>query len=87
MVVMTRIISILSIHDKTFGLLVKGRSTSLYKNGTINRSNLHKCLLSENDLIEGIRKEGNTTSLEDIEEAFLKRNDKISVIKKEKNTR
>lgn len=85
MVLMTRIVSILAIYNKTFGKLVKGRSRSLYKNGTINKPNLHKSLLSENDLIESIRKEGNTNSLEDIEEAFLERNGSISVIKKEKN--
>jgi uncharacterized membrane protein YcaP (DUF421 family) len=32
--------------------------------------------------MESIRKEGNTTSLEDIEEAFLERDGTISVIKK-----
>ncbi|MEJ7677284.1 MAG: YetF domain-containing protein [Segetibacter sp.] len=84
MVVMTRIVSILSIHNKTFGQLVKGKSRSPLKNGIINRSNLHKSLLSENDLLEGIRKEGNTNSLEDIEEAFVERTGKISVIKKKK---
>ena len=82
MVLMTRIISILSIYNKAFGKLVKGQSRSLFKNGTINTLNLHKSLLSENDLMESIRKEGNTTSLEDIEEAFLERDGTISVIKK-----
>ena len=83
MVLMTRIISILSIYNKAFGKLVKGQSRSLFKNGTINKLNLHKSLLSENDLMESIRKEGNTTSLEDIEEAFLERDGTISVIKKD----
>lgn len=83
MVLMTRIISILSIYSKAFGKLVKGQSRSLLKNGTINTLNLHKSLLSENDLMESIRKEGNTTSLEDIEEAFLERDGTISVIKKD----
>ena len=83
LVLMTRIISVLSIYNKAFGKLVKGQSRSLLKNGTINKSNLHKSLLSENDLIESIRKEGNTTSLEDIEEAFLERDGTISIIKKD----
>jgi len=83
MVLMTRIISIISIYNKAFGKLVKGQSRSLWKNGTINTLNLHKSLLSENDLMESIRKEGNTTSLEDIEEAFLERDGTISVIKKD----
>jgi len=84
MVLMTRIISTISIYNKTFGRLVKGRSRSHYKNGKINVSNLHKSLLSENDFMESIRKEGNTASLEDIEEAFLERDGTVSVIKKDK---
>ena len=83
MVLMTRIISILSIYNKAFGKLVKGQSRSLFKNGAINTLNLHKSLLTENDLMESIRKEGNTTSLEDIEEAFLERDGTISIIKKD----
>lgn len=80
MALMNRIIPILSIYSKTFGKYVKGQSMSLYKNGSINTKNLHKSLLSENDLVEGIRKEGNTNLLEDFEEAFLERNGKISVL-------
>lgn len=45
---------------------------------------LHKSLLSENDFLESIRKEGNIASLEDIEEAFLERDGTVNMIKKDK---
>lgn len=67
MVVMTRFISWLSIYYPALGVLVKGRHKCLYKDGRINHSNLKACVLSESDLMEGVRKEGNTTSLQDID--------------------
>lgn len=83
MVLMTRLVSWLCIYSKAFGRLVKGEHTSLYKNGKMNNANLYKSLLSESDLLEGVRKEANTPSLEDVEEVFLETSGELSVIKKE----
>ncbi|MCW3107871.1 MAG: hypothetical protein JWQ09_2377 [Segetibacter sp.] len=84
MVLMTRLISWISIHNKTFSLLVKGQHKCLYEKGIIEQHNLSKSLLSENDLMEGVRLEANTNSLEDIEEVFLECSGDLSVIKKKK---
>lgn len=84
MVLMTRLVSWISIHNKTFSLLVKGQHKCLYKKGMIDRHNLTTSLLSENDLMEGVRLEANTKSLEDVEEVFLECNGDLSVIKKKK---
>ncbi|WP_083935022.1 YetF domain-containing protein [Segetibacter koreensis] len=73
-----------SIHHPSFGVMVKGQHTCLYRNGTINEANLKTCLLSKSDLMEGVRKEGNTTSLDDIDEVYIEANGEFSVIKKSK---
>jgi len=38
MVIMSRVVSWITLYNKTFGLLVKGQHRSLYKNGRINHS-------------------------------------------------
>jgi uncharacterized membrane protein YcaP (DUF421 family) len=82
MVLLSRAISWLCIRSKAFSHFVKGRPLSLYKNGNTNRANLTEGLLSEGDLMEGVRKETNTATLDDVQEVFLERNGEISVIKK-----
>ena len=84
MVLMTRLVSWLAIHNKAFGRLVKGTHRSLFKDGQINQHNLNKSLLSDHDLMEGIRKEANTATTKNIDEVFLECSGELSVIKKEK---
>jgi len=84
MVMMNRIISWISIRNKSFSVFVKGQHLCLYENGIVNHANLRKCLLSENDLLKGIRMEANTNSLADVEEVYLESNGEMSVIKKKK---
>lgn len=83
-VLMTRLVSWITIHNKTISVLVKGQHLCLYENGIINRENLSKCLLSENDLMEAIRIKANTNSLDEVQEVFLECSGEMSVIKKKK---
>lgn len=82
MVLMSRIISWIAIKHEGFGRIVKGRVKCLYKDGKINEDNLRKSLLSKSDLMEGIRKEGNTNTLEDVAEVFIECSGALSVVKK-----
>jgi uncharacterized membrane protein YcaP (DUF421 family) len=84
MVLINRIVSWATIRSKTLSVLVKGEHLCLYEKGVINHKNLSKCLLSENDLMEGVRMKANTNSLDEIEEIFLECNGEMSVIKKTK---
>ena len=84
MVLMTRLISWIAIHNKQFSRLVKGEHISLYEKGVINHKNLHKNLLSENDMMEAIRQEANANSLQEVKSVFLECNGQLSVIKNEK---
>jgi uncharacterized membrane protein YcaP (DUF421 family) len=83
-VLMSRLVSWLSIKSKTVGKLAKGEPVSLFKEGTVNKSNLYGNLLTEHDLMQAVRKEGNTTTLNDVEEVLLERSGDLSVIKKKK---
>ena len=62
--------------------LIKSKEVSLYKNGKINKENMNRCNISMGDLMEGVRIEGNVTSLDEVKEVYMERNGEISVIKK-----
>jgi uncharacterized membrane protein YcaP (DUF421 family) len=78
-----RLFAFLSVTNSALSHFLKGKEMSLYKNGKINEKNLKRCSISKGDLLQGVRIEGNVTSLDEIEEAFMERNGQISIIKKE----
>jgi uncharacterized membrane protein YcaP (DUF421 family) len=82
LVLIYRLFAFLSVSNSTLSHLLKGKEMSLYKDGKINERNLKRCSISKGDLLQGVRLEGNVTSLDDIEEAYMERNGQISVIKK-----
>jgi uncharacterized membrane protein YcaP (DUF421 family) len=71
-----------SLYNEFFTLLMKGRKMSLYKEGEWNRENMKRCVISEGDLMEGVRLAIHESSLEKVEEVFMERSGEISVIKK-----
>jgi len=83
-VLMHRLFAILSVHSDTFGRLIKGDKTLLFRDGRTIEKNMSRSLISHKDLDEGIRMEGNVESREAIKAAYLERSGHISVIKKEK---
>ena len=78
---MHRIFAMIGLYSSGFGSVVKGNARIIYENGKINRSNMNWSLISDKDLMEGIRKEANVESLEDIKKVYVERDGKISVIK------
>ncbi|HEY6160076.1 MAG TPA: YetF domain-containing protein [Bacteroidia bacterium] len=79
-----RLFAWISYHWDPFGVMVKGDARIIYKDGMFQRRNMERCCVSEKDLMEEIRLEGNIESLDEIERAYIERNGKISVIKKKK---
>jgi uncharacterized membrane protein YcaP (DUF421 family) len=78
-----RILSWLSLHSQVLSTMLKGKPVSLFKDGKHQFSSMKKNLISEADILEGIRIEVNADSLEGVAEVKLERNGTISVIKKE----
>jgi len=81
-VVLHRLFAWIALYSDGFGRLIKGDAKIIYKDGKIIRSNMKKFFISDKDLIEGIRLQGNVESLDEIESAYIERDGKISVIKK-----
>lgn len=81
-VAMHRLFAWLSLYSDAFGCLIKGESLSLYKEGKINQQLMKDTLMTEKDLIEGIRINSNLDTLEDVKEVFVERDGQVSVVKK-----
>jgi uncharacterized membrane protein YcaP (DUF421 family) len=82
-VIMHRLFAILSVHSDTFGKLIKGDRTLLFKSGKMIEKNMTRSLISHKDLDEGIRMEGHVETRDKVEAAYLERNGHISIITKE----
>jgi uncharacterized membrane protein YcaP (DUF421 family) len=84
LVLLHRGIAWYSLFNKKFEHIVKGESEVLYQNGEINKENMKRGLMSENDLRGDIRLKGQTNSLEDFDEIYIETNGEVSLIKKKK---
>ena len=73
----------LSFRSEKFGRLVKGCPETIVKNGQPDRRVMVASKISENDLLEEVRLNGQVTRLEEVELATLERNGKISVVTKQ----
>ncbi len=78
-----RLFAFIALYSSIFGTLVKGEPRVLFTDGKIIRKNMKKSLITDKDLMEGVRKEGNTTTLDDVKIAYVERNGQISVIRKD----
>ena len=80
LVLLHRLISTLSFHSDRFGVLVKGDSEVLVDKGVRRYASMRRHKISEKDLLEEVRLNGNLGALENVEAATLERNGKISVV-------
>lgn len=76
-----RFITWLCLYWPAFGKMLKGEKVILYKDGSIDTQNLKDCLLSYEDLMEGIRVQINKDEFSTIKNIFLEDNGEISVVK------
>lgn len=74
------IFAVLSARSHGFGRLVKGEERALVWNGEVRRSEMRKNHLSERDLLEMLRLNGNVADPREVAAAYLERNGEISVI-------
>ncbi len=85
LVVLHRIIARLALYWDWFGGLVKGNARVLVENGTRNIEAMRSQNITEKDLLEELRVNGNTANVGAIQFATLERNGHISVVHAEKS--
>jgi len=79
-----RLVATASRRWHRFGNLVKGHANLVIKDGVVLTNTLLKHDLSEHDLAEDLRLNGNVDSPAQVKLAFFERNGQISVVKREK---
>ena len=81
LILLHRTISALAFYSDAFGKLVKGEPKTLVENGVRHHDALRSEGISEKDLLEELRLNGNVDSLQRIKNAVLERNGQVSVVK------
>jgi uncharacterized membrane protein YcaP (DUF421 family) len=77
-----RLLALLSRRSHRFGLLVKGSSDPIIQHGEVIEANLRRNDMSEHDLLEDLRLNGQVQSPKEVEAAYVERNGEISVVPK-----
>jgi uncharacterized membrane protein YcaP (DUF421 family) len=75
------LLSLISLKNRTIGSFFEGYAYSLVENGKINKDELQKAHLREEDLLEAARLRQGVTELSKIREAYHESNGSISIIK------
>ncbi|HEV7232067.1 MAG TPA: hypothetical protein VGO45_12095 [Bacteroidia bacterium] len=81
---MHRLFAWIALYSNLFGKLIKGEAKVIYKdqNPEPDRKQMGKCLVSEKDVLEGIRINSNLDSMQHAKMIYVERNGQISVVKK-----
>ncbi len=81
MVLIHKILGWLAFRYHWVGMIVKGIHRPLYNNGKFNWKNMQKTLISKDDLMEGVRMEIHSDTLDQVKEATIEKDGKISIVK------
>jgi len=71
-----------SQRSHAFGLLIKGRSNVIVKDGALDLAAAKRNCLSDHDVLEDLRLNGNVAEIHDVLLAVLERNGHISVVRR-----
>lgn len=82
-VTLHRCVGWLIANSKFFARLVESDKIMLYENGKYVHQNLKRVQLTEEDVMQGVRKSALTEDLEQITHIYIERNGEISAIKKD----
>jgi uncharacterized membrane protein YcaP (DUF421 family) len=83
LVVLHRVLAYWSRRSHAFGLLIKGRSDIIVRDGALDEAAARRNRLSEHDVLEDLRLNGNVAEIGDVLLAVLERNGHISVVRRE----
>lgn len=78
-----RVLAYSSRRSHMFGLLIKGRSDVIVREGTLDEAAALRNRLSEHDVLEDLRLNGNVAEIGDVLLAVLERNGQISVVRRD----
>lgn len=82
LIVLHRAVGAIACHWPAFSKLAKGEPIVLVRNGRVDRDKMHAVDISETDLQENLRLNGNMSDIAEVAEARLERNGHISIIKR-----
>jgi len=68
--------------SKRFGKIMEGNKIKLYEDGKFLHSNMHRALVCEEDIMQGVRKSALTEDMNTIDKVYIERNGEISAIRK-----
>ncbi len=80
LVLLHRVFASWSRRSHTFGILIKGGSDVIIRDGRLDQTAASRNRLSEHDILEDLRLHGNIGRIEDAELAVFERNGQVSVV-------
>ena len=83
LIILHRVFSLLATYSEKFGNLIKGHDRVILQDGEVLWEAMKKSSLSEQDLMQSVRLNANTTELSKVKNARLERNGEISIVMKE----
>jgi uncharacterized membrane protein YcaP (DUF421 family) len=82
LVVLHRVLAYWSRRSHALGFLIKGRSDVIVRDGVLDEMAARRNRLSEHDVLEDLRLNGNIAETRDVVLAVLERNGQISVVRR-----
>jgi uncharacterized membrane protein YcaP (DUF421 family) len=82
LVVLHRILAYWSYRSHAFGVLIKGRSDVIVQDGQLDERAASRNRLSDHDLVEDLRLNGNVAAVSDVALGVLERNGRVSVVRR-----
>jgi len=83
LVLLHRVLAYWSSRSHVLGILIKGRSDIVIREGVLDASLAARNRLSQHDLFEDLRLHGNVDRISDVSLAVLERNGHISVVRRQ----
>lgn len=74
------IIAVISFKSERFGNLIKNTARKLVVDGEIQKEEMRKSKIGENDLMQALHEKGRVESLDEVKTAYLERDGNITVI-------
>ena len=79
--ILHRLLAYWSQRSHAVGVLIKGRSDVIVRDGAVDEAAARRNRLSEHDVLEDVRLNGNVGDIRDVSLAVLERNGHLSVVR------